>query len=284
MWKVLVCAVTLLALPQNAVVRQKTIQLAEISVSSKSLTVTPIAMIRSNKLVRPLVYVSPEKDAAVEKFIRQNYQAGINLEVRQSGERRGHILLGDIQPGCYSDFNFSAKSAGDLSFDRSKSALAVTQDIGSAHSDFQRSATQEETAHFAQTSRNALSALFPAINPKTRFKVRHLVATRAKAEANPLLLGSISFYRNEKEYWLFAIVEQVGNDWKPALTEVHRMKDREGRTDAVEESFLDQLDIDGDGVDEIFTRSIYYEGVSYTVYGLSHSVWAKIYDSGYSGC
>ena len=80
------------------------------------------------------------------------------------------------------------------------------------------------------------------------------------------------------------ILEQRDGEWQPAITKVHKVKDLEDRTDAQQEEYLDQLDIDGDGVDEIFTVSTYYEAYSFAVYRLRSGIWNNIYESGLGGC
>ena len=202
----------------------------------------------------------------------------------QSGQARGKLRLGGLQPGCDSDYTFHATPIGKTSFDKSQGAIASSQDIGPVHPNYRESATEAERAIFARVSQKALAKSHPSITPKTATKTHHLASTRTSSTGNPLLVGSISFLQQRIEYWLFVILEQQGGEWHPAITKIHKVKDLEDRTDAQQEEYLDQLDIDGDGIDEIFTESNYYEAYSFAVYGMRSGIWNNIYESGLGGC
>jgi hypothetical protein len=47
---------------------------------------------------------------------------------------------------------------------------------------------------------------------------------------------------------------------------------------------VEQLDLDGDGTDEIVTINTYYEGWDYTICKEQKGKWEKVYQGGGSGC
>ena len=47
---------------------------------------------------------------------------------------------------------------------------------------------------------------------------------------------------------------------------------------------MEQLDLDGDGTDEIVTINTYYEGWDYTIYKEQKGKWEKVCQGGGGGC
>jgi len=58
----------------------------------------------------------------------------------------------------------------------------------------------------------------------------------------------------------------------------------EDYTANVEEDYMDQLDLDKDGVDEIVTISWYYKSWDYTIDRERKGMWQKVYQGGGVGC
>lgn len=115
-------------------------------------------------------------------------------------------------------------------------------------------------------------------------KLRNLRSTKL-AEGRPdALIGSITFREKSAVHNLFLVAEYKGEQWDLAISSYHVSKDPEDGTDNVEENFIDQLDLDADGVDEIVTISGYYESWDYTIYKAQQGTWKKVYQGGGGGC
>jgi hypothetical protein len=69
-----------------------------------------------------------------------------------------------------------------------------------------------------------------------------------------------------------------------ALASYHLTKDTEDYVDDVEENFVDQIDLDASGQDEIITISYYYESWDYAIYKSRNGTWEKVYTGGGGGC
>jgi len=283
MWKIVLAMIAISSLPLSSSVAEHDVQLAAVTSDSKNFFLTPIAIMRNGKLLKPVLYQRANQQA-IDRFVRLHYAQGTTMFLWQSGQARGKLRLGGLEPNCDSATTFHVTPIGETSFDKSRGAIALSQDIGPGHPNYVESATEGERALFARVSQKALSESHTSITPKTPMKIHHLIRTRASATGSPLLVGSISFLQKKTEYWLFVILEQRDGEWRAAITKVHTVKDLEDRTDAQEEEYLDQLDIDGDGIDEIFTESNYYEAYSLAAYGLRGGVWNNIYESGVGGC
>ena len=159
--------------PLNSTAAQSDIQLAAVYSDSKDFHLTPIAMMRNGKLLNPVLYQRANQQT-IDRFVRLHYAQGTTMFIWQSGQARGKLRLGVLQPGCDSDYTFHATPIGETSFDKSQGAIASSQDIGAVHPNYRESSTEEERAVFARVSQKALSKSHPSITPKTPVKIHHL--------------------------------------------------------------------------------------------------------------
>ena len=64
----------------------------------------------------------------------------------------------------------------------------------------------------------------------------------------------------------------------------HLTKDTEDYVDDVEENFVEQIDSDAGGKDEIIIISYYYESWDYAIYRSRNGKWEKVYFGRGGGC
>ena len=274
----------LLTLPLHTVAQSPDVQLAMFSIDTGSPVITPLAIVRDGKLIEPVIYSSNDEKVA-DLFIRHHYPNGIKFEVRQAGENMGSVRIDHFNNGCELDFNFAVTPLTGTKLKRKiRQGLALSGEVSPAHPSFQRLANMDERKALVDLSRKYLTSHGHKITLKARIQIHDVVATKASASGWPLLVGSISFTQDKVEYWLFAILEEHAGEWGMGIAEVHPIQDLEDRKDAEQENFLDQLDINRDGVDEIFSFSTYYEAGSFAAYGLGGGVWKRIYKSHIAGC
>jgi hypothetical protein len=258
--------------------------LAMLSFDAKSAVITPIVILRSGRLVEPVLYTRAGDDNVVDRFVRLHYADGTRFDVRQAGEAKGSVRIDHFEPGCDAEFAFVVKPLSATALDNKRPGLAFNGQLGPVHPNFQMRANMDEHSAFIDQNRKYLAIYGHTITDHASIKVHDLVATKTSSSGHPLLVGSISFTQNKTEYWLFSIIEENAGEWRTAIAEVHTIKDLEDYKDAQEENFLDQLDVDGDGVDEIFSNSTYYEAGSFAIYGVRNGTWKQVYASHVAGC
>jgi hypothetical protein len=272
----------------NALAKGHEIEVAAVFSESGHFYVSPVAVLRDKRLSNPVLYQHSHSEAENEQFVKRfiglHYARNSKFFISQSGQALGEMRLGELQVGCDSDYNFDAKPTGPFRFDNSRGAIALSDDIGKPHADFRTQSAASERSQFALMSQQSLSKSHPSVTAKTRWVIHHLIGTKVAENGGRLLVGSISFLQKRREYWMFVVLEQHGQTWLPGVAEVHVIDDLEDRTDAQQEEFFDQLDVDGDGTDEIFTESTYYEAYSFDAYAPRNGAWKRIYASGLGGC
>jgi hypothetical protein len=274
----------LLVLPLHAADNRIDVQLAMFSFDNNSPVITPIAILRNGKLIEPVIYTSSDEKIS-DRFIRRHYPNGTNFEIRQAGETKGSVRIDHFEQGCDLEFSFVVKPLPETKLGRKgKGGLALSSPSGPAHPSFQRLANMDERKAFIDQGRKYLSSHGHSLRSTAKFKIHDLISTKTSAPGQPLLVGSISFTQDKVEYWLFAILEEHAGQWSTGIAEIHPIQDLEDYKDAQEEGFLDQLDIDADGTDEIFSFSTYYEAGSFAAYGHHDGAWKRIYTSHAAGC
>ena len=96
--------------------------------------------------------------------------------------------------------------------------------------------------------------------------------------------GSLTIKTNRAEHRVFLIVGIVSDNATTELADYHRTTDLEDGKDSLGLRFVDQLDLDGDGVDEVIVEAIGYENEGFLIYKRQSGTWKKVWAGGVGGC
>ena len=164
-------------------------------------------------------------------------------------------------------------------------ALAATsvQGLG-LHANWRQSPTADQQSSFLKLAAGFLTHQGVARASPSAIKVRNLRSTKLGGGHPDALIGSITFKEKSTAYNLFLIAVHKDAEWDIVVSSDHVTKDVEDYTDDVEENFVDQLDLDNDGEDEVVTISGYYESWDYAIYKERKRKWEKVYQGGGGGC
>ena len=108
-------------------------------------------------------------------------------------------------------------------------------------------------------------------------KVTNLTGVDLDHDGNVELAGSFRIERDDKPYLLFLIVAGHGAGFRIEL-----QRYGQGLEDG--EDFVDELDLDADGVDEVITQISGSESWEYAIYKRRAGRWQPIYKGGGGGC
>lgn len=113
-----------------------------------------------------------------------------------------------------------------------------------------------------------------------------VISTPLRTGHGPALIGRFDVRSKLAIHRLFAIAEEDGGGYALTLAGFSVQRDLEDGKDRDESEHIDQLDIDNDGADEVVTKSLGYEGWTYTIwkYYPKGKQWSVAYTGGGAGC
>lgn len=239
--------------------------------------VDTIAIVDGHKLIDPWARTSDipgEINKWIPHFDRTFFPKGRVYEVYEGGQRTDAGTV--LRPQSITCDSLSAvvKLSGP---GPARKALAGghPRDL---HANWQKPPSEPQREVFLQLAQELLA---PAGVAASQVRVVNLVSTRLDEFGPPLLVGDAS--GGSQRVFLIAEAQRHGG-YKIAISSLHDT-DENGTDSGEHEEFLDQLDITGDGVDEIITLAWYYESWDYNIYQRNaRGEWEKLYNGGGGGC
>ncbi|MBI1750861.1 MAG: hypothetical protein HY234_05605 [Acidobacteria bacterium] len=121
-----------------------------------------------------------------------------------------------------------------------------------------------------------------------RLRIDALAVSVLEKNGKPALIGTATIERADKtglEHSLFFIAQRdvSGTGFAPVLVEyAQAASEIEGK----EDFFVDHVDVDGDGVDEVVTRLVFYENYRFRIFKKKkgEGIWQKVFETETMGC
>jgi hypothetical protein len=112
-----------------------------------------------------------------------------------------------------------------------------------------------------------------------------VVSTPLRRNGGQALIGRFDVHSKLAIHKLFAIAEEGDGKYGLTLTSLTVQQDLEAGKDADDIEYIDQLDIDNDGQDEVITKSWGYESWGYTIWKkYRNPQWSIAFRGGGVGC
>jgi hypothetical protein len=252
-----------------------------VSKTEAGASIEPVVIYRRGAFVKPPVEGS---EAATNAFVKEYFRAGRQYRLLFGGGEAGTVtVVKYAEPGCVS---LSAEATAQTSarLGGHVQALAVSSASVGRQPSSRRPPTDAERASALELARAAYTKNGVGAALVKKMEVSNLTATDLDRDGNSELVGSFSIVSNPGEspitYALFMIFEPEGGGFKPALTWFHRG----GENEPEERAFVDQVDLDGDGVAEVIAEGLYYEANDYVIYKKRQGHWVSVYQGGGGGC
>jgi len=236
--------------------------------------------------LNPLLPSEHWTDADFDKIENSFYKPGSLESVFSGGERIGTAkVLGS---------NIEGKDGGCVN-------LAATITYGGAgkptlatntsseipgHVSSRRAATAEESLILKGLAIEWLTEYGLDKQLLERGRMRDVFSTVLRTDAGRALIGRFDVESKLAVHRLFAIAEQDGGHYKLSLANLEIQHDVEDGVDKTEREYIDQLDINNDGVDEVIASAAHYEGWSYAVwkFDAKQKNWRKAFSGSGGGC
>lgn len=241
------------------------------------------------------VYAKPPIDgdeATIKSFVDDYFKPGRQYRVLSGGGEAGSLTVKQYQePGCVGinaevTLNTSARLGGNVQ------ALATNSQTIGKRAVSRRAPTDIERVFALMQAQAAYANNRVGAALVKKMEVVNLTATDLDNDGNFELVGSFRIDRKVNDavmdsYNLFMITTPVADytqqsaaAGKPALVWFHHGSE----ADYAERKFVDQVDIDGDGVSEVIAGGGYYESNDYIIYKRQGGSWRPVYQGGGGGC
>ncbi|HEV7473335.1 MAG TPA: VCBS repeat-containing protein [Pyrinomonadaceae bacterium] len=243
-------------------------------------TMDAVALIVNGKPRQPY----PEyAEAAQRKFASQYFSTGKKYRLTFGGGEVGSATIKGFDMGC-NNIHATALVEANGKIPAHLSALATnSESLGKkpssrrAPTDAERAAVNLLVAQIYR-SRGTSAAMLRTV------VTTNLTATDLDGDGKFELIGSYTAESKTKARKdLLLIAELVGASFKAALVKFQAYQlPAEGFDSAVD--FVDQLDLDGDGIAEVFVQQHGFDAYGYAIYKKTNGRWREVYTSTGDAC
>lgn len=228
-----------------------------------------VLMIENGKLKVPY---AEQNEAAQKRFATEYYSAGKTFRVTFGGGEVGSATVKDSSVGCN---NIHARATVDHGgkIPQHLSGLATNSTSIGKRPSARRAPTSEERAAVMKLVDQTYRSRRTPTAWLRSLKTTNLTATDLNGDGKFELIGSFVIETAAKHRRdLLLIAEPLGDGFKPAFVNFQAYKMQpEGFDSAID--FVDQLDVDGDGVGEVFTTQHGFDAYGYNIYKKVRGRW-----------
>jgi hypothetical protein len=244
------------------------------------VTAEPVVTYRGGAYEVPPV----EDESGTKAFTQAYFTAGRKYRLISGGGEAGTLTVSKaLEQGCV---GLVAEATADTQArlgGRVKALATDSQTLGRGAAPSRRAPSDAERARAIEAARAAYAKNGVNASLAAKMEVANLTATDLDRDGRFELVGSFHAKREgaaPESYTLFLILEPDGVGFKTAWEWFHK-----GYEESYEDRhFVDQLDLDGDGVGEVVAEGTYYESNDYVIYKRQQGRWRPVYKGGGGGC
>lgn len=248
-------------------------------------TIEPIALIENGHFKKPPEYDygdQKKSDASYDLFEKEFFRRGRKYPLYIGGTEKGFVTVGE--PVGESCISLSATVTASVRLSNAQLALAATeQGVLKSHPDWRQPVTSQQRAEFSRLVTESLATKKIGSIPSSQIKIEEIRSTKLNANAPPALIGRATVKLRTGIHHIFIAATLKGAKYEKVLWSYHFARDEDDAS-AQSESLVEQIDLDGDGTDEIITINTYYESWDYNIYKEENGTWKKVYQGGGGGC
>jgi len=293
----LVSSVMIVSAPQEgnsarttAVQPRKGVVVFAVSAESGTGSMDAVVIVDGKLLRAP--YTDEQKDKQ-KSFANEYFAPGKVYRLISGGGEAGNVTVKKWSEGC-NNVHAEVTPATTARLGGKVMALATSSESLGKRASARRAPTDSERAAvmklvnsiywqrmgYARTPKN-LRAPFPAPN---QIKVTNLTATDLDGDGKYEMVGSFtSAARNKFEYDLFLIAHQQGATMLADFVKFQAYQPPpEGFLSSID--FIDQLDLDGDGVGEVFANQGGFDGYALLIFKKVGGRWRQVYETICDAC
>lgn len=243
-------------------------------------TMDAVVLVKDGKLQQPY---GDYDEASQQRFAKQYFASGKKYRLTFGGGEVGSVTVENSSQGC-NNIHATVQMEDGGRIPRPLSGLATDSMSLGKKLGSRRAPTAEERAavmalvHQIYRSRGTTNASL------RQLKTTNLTATDLDGDGKFEMVASFVLETKAKARRdLFLIAEPQGTNFKGTLVNFQAYKlPPEGFDSAID--FLDQLDLDGDGIGEVFVQQHGFDAYGYSIYKKSRGRWNKVYTTTGDAC
>jgi hypothetical protein len=260
--------------------RSKPAVIFAISGEPGELSMDAVVIVDGKQLRAPFTEETKDKQT---KFANEYFAPGRSYRLIFGGGEAGSVTLKKWREGCNSvhaevTVSTSAHLGGQVK------ALATNSDLMGKRASARRAPTESERSDVMVLMKGIYSqnhtpaALIPSI------KVTNLTATDLDGDGKYEMVGSFALAAKSKfERDLFLIAHQQGAAMRADFVKFQAYQPPpEGFLSSID--FIDQLDLDGDGVGEVFANQGGFDGYALLIFKKVAGRWRQVYETMGDAC
>jgi len=212
------------------------------------------------------------------------YKVGEHIALFVGGQRQGDVRIRKVLP-LQCDSSAAVVSTGpSFHLPKDAMALASNSDQIRPHYNNQHQASEAERDYARQLAMNEFHKHALPTTLAKNIKIDNLVVTKLDATDSEFLVGSLSLVTKTARHDVFLIARIAESAATTEFARYHKTTDLEDGKDSEDVRFVDQLDLDGDGFDEIVVEVTGYESEGFAIYHHGNGSWAQVHLGGQGGC
>lgn len=252
-----------------------------------TLLIEPVVIIDRNRFIQPIGFDVEEDNVKYQQFISNYYKKGMSYYMLFGGSKLGTAIIDEqIDAGCSTIARVKLKTS--ISVDKETRALATNSQALGVKKGFRRDANQNEKSAILLLAEKIYRQKGVSNDQLKNISIVSLDAVDFNRDGKTELISSITIGEEVSEkiptlFRLFVIIEKQGSAYKASLILYNEAP--ESGTDIWQRLFVDHIDLDGDGIDELIIKNIYTsKNTGYLIYKKKRHQWIKIYEGGGNGC
>lgn len=212
------------------------------------------------------------------------YKTGERLSLFIGAEQQGYITIQKEVPFQCDTSAALASANSSVRFTKDTMALASNADTIRPHTNNRRQPTAQERTYAQQLAAKEFKSHDVGEISARSIKLDHLIVTKLDGSNANFLIGSVSVRLKDVSHELFLVGKIQDSTATTELVQYHMTTDLVDGTDSEDFRFVEQLDLDGDGIDELVVEATGYESEQFRIYSHQNGVWKQVHTGGEGGC
>lgn len=212
------------------------------------------------------------------------YKPGQQLALFIGGRKEGEVKVERVKAmQCDSS---AALVIPDANVHLKKGAMALASNAQSVrpHGTYQRQPGFGERKYAVQLAMNEFRKRGVPEAMASDIKIDQLIVTKIDDSNSQFLIGSLSLRTKSALHEVFLIGKIGTSSATVEFVQYDKSTDLTEGTDAEDYRFVDQLDLDGDGADEVVVELRGYEDEEFDIYKRHNGSWSEVHEGGEGGC